>query len=874
MGTGPNTLNFQVPSNAKTGLTYARFRFSRSGDLPFYGPAGDGEVEDYRVTIQQLFDYGDAPRPYPTLLVDNGARHRRNPDVFLGLHLDVEPDGQPNATATGDDANPAGAANDEDGVVSGTGVYVGRSVTIEVRASTHGLLNAWLDFGADGSWAEPGDQIFKDVELFGGTNTLTFNVPADAKVGRTYARLRFNLEGGLSYDGPAADGEVEDYLVDVEERPIPCDSTNKGQDFWLTFPGNYAPDPDNPLHLRLYIAGPRTTTGTVEIPGLGFITNFVITVPERVIIELPKEADLGDANDEIQNNGIHVTASAEVAVFGMSRVRWTTDGYLGLPAEVLGKSYLIQAFGNVHSNAPPLNGTQFGLVACDDDTKVTVIPSVNTTGHPKGVAYSFTLNRGETYQLRNTNAEPRDLSGTFVAADKPIAAFGSHRCANIPDETVWFCDYIVEQLLPEERGSGNFVAMPLKTRTGGDIYRMYALQDNTQVFVNGPLVATLNRGEFHQMKINGPAHIFCEGRMHVMQYSTSSDFDLVTDSDPFSIELPGIEMFRTEYEICVPESGFLSHFINVMVPSGAIGSVLLDSVAIPAGSYVPIATSGYSGASVAVTPGRHDLTSGGASGGKFPFGAIVYGWAEYDSYGYPAGMFFSDKHPPTVNCLQSNVVVTAGFSPDLGPCLGVVPDLREGVTFTDNCPLSPNTFPSQMPAPGTQVRPGIYTVVVSVTDSAGNVGSCEVTLIVEDTQQPFLNCPQEVITNCQSDEGAVVKFVVTASTECGTDMPVMCEPPSGSLFPPGTTTVNCTVINAAGLEDSCAFPVTVRCLGVTPGLQPGSVVITWGGGGTLQTSTDLGNPQGWTDMTAAVSPYTVNTTTNRFQFFRIKYSGQ
>ena len=49
---GSNSLNFQVPVEAKTGTTFARFRFSTVGGLSFVGKALDGEVEDYAVKIQ------------------------------------------------------------------------------------------------------------------------------------------------------------------------------------------------------------------------------------------------------------------------------------------------------------------------------------------------------------------------------------------------------------------------------------------------------------------------------------------------------------------------------------------------------------------------------------------------------------------------------------------------------------------------------------------------------------------------------------------------------------------------------------------------------------------------------------------------------
>ena len=49
---GSYVLNFQVPSDAATDVdTYARFRFSSTGALSPYGPAQDGEVEDYHILL-------------------------------------------------------------------------------------------------------------------------------------------------------------------------------------------------------------------------------------------------------------------------------------------------------------------------------------------------------------------------------------------------------------------------------------------------------------------------------------------------------------------------------------------------------------------------------------------------------------------------------------------------------------------------------------------------------------------------------------------------------------------------------------------------------------------------------------------------------
>ncbi|MBI2479571.1 MAG: hypothetical protein HYV60_13350, partial [Planctomycetia bacterium] len=49
---GMNTLTFLVPGGAQLGETFARFRLSSSGGLSPVGPANDGEVEDYQVSIE------------------------------------------------------------------------------------------------------------------------------------------------------------------------------------------------------------------------------------------------------------------------------------------------------------------------------------------------------------------------------------------------------------------------------------------------------------------------------------------------------------------------------------------------------------------------------------------------------------------------------------------------------------------------------------------------------------------------------------------------------------------------------------------------------------------------------------------------------
>ena len=176
--------------------------------------------------------------------------------------------------------------------------------------------------------------------------------------------------------------------------------------------------------------------------------------------------------------------------------------------------------------------------------------------------------------------------------------------------------------------------MPLATRTGGDTFRILADTDGTHVSINGTQVATLNRGEFWEQIVTGPAQITADQPVLVAQYSNSTTYDGVT-SDPFEMLIPPYEQWLTSYTVTTPSSGFSINYINVAAPSAAVGTITLDGALIPASRFTPIGSSGFSGAQLPVSLGAHSLAS------TFPFGVTVYGFATADSYGYPGGFSLS-----------------------------------------------------------------------------------------------------------------------------------------------------------------------------------------------------------------------------------------
>jgi RHS repeat-associated protein len=462
-----------------------------------------------------------------------------------------------------------------------------------------------------------------------GSGDVTFGTPNAPATSAT-----FSQPGTYTLRLTASDSQLTGYDdVEVTVGAVtPTMPDAVGSDFWLMFPIGGS-------ELTLFIAGESETTGTVAIPGIGFSQNFVVHPGVVAQVVLPQSAELQSVNS-IEPKGIHVTTLADVTVYGLDHSPFSTDGYLGLPVDVLGTEYITLSY----RNGGGLAGSLFSMMAVTDGTVVTITPAADTAvvfpgGTPvtlhAGTPYQITLNQGDAYQLVNLGATA-DLSGSFISADKPIAVFGGHACTRIPVEVV-ACDQLVEQLPSIDKWGTSFVTMPLAVRTAGDTFRVVASRNNTHVSVNGVEVAILNGGQIDERVLTAPSIITADQPIMVAQYANSFFFDS-TNGDPFMMLVPPVDQFLSHYTVATPTPGSQANyinFINVVVPTVEVGSLLLDGSLVPVNSFVNIGTTGYAGAQLPVGVGSHTLSGG------HPFAAFIYGFDAFDSYGYPAGMRLS-----------------------------------------------------------------------------------------------------------------------------------------------------------------------------------------------------------------------------------------
>ncbi|NQV01277.1 MAG: hypothetical protein HQ542_01420, partial [Bacteroidia bacterium] len=140
----------------------------------------------------------------------------------------------------------------------------------------------------------------------------------------------------------------------------------------------------------------------------------------------------------------------------------------------------------------------FDIVATEDNTLITITPTLDIVGHAAGIPFEITLNKGETYSARTLNTTAAaSLMGSHIVSDKPIAI-------TISDDSIitggW--DIIGDQLVPVNLLGWEYIVIKGfadNAPPNNNDERVYvcATMNNTEIRLDGnPVpVATLNAGE-------------------------------------------------------------------------------------------------------------------------------------------------------------------------------------------------------------------------------------------------------------------------------------------------------------------------------------------------------------------------------------------
>jgi ELWxxDGT repeat protein len=197
------------------------------------------------------------------------------------------------------------------------------------------------------------------------------------------------------------------------------------------------------------------------------------------------------------------------------------------------------------------------------------------------------------------------------------------------------------------------------------------------------------------------------------------------------------------------------------------------------------------------------VTTSPDAGSLFAFGRTTVTAYATDLAGNAASCSFvvlvQDTAPPTIRCPQDlTIEALSGAGAPADPPGAAALDMASDVTITSSV------------SPGSQLPLGITEVIDLATDAAGNQAACQFTVTVRDTTPPALHCPDALSFEAQDASGAEVDLPAPDAMDAVSTMPtVTFSPPSGGLFPLGSTNVSVTAADEAGNSASCLFPVVV-----------------------------------------------------------------
>jgi gliding motility-associated-like protein len=414
--------------------------------------------------------------------------------------------------------------------------------------------------------------------------------------------------------------------------------STEGQDFWIGFMDNWLQDPNNPIITEVYISADSATTGLLTVPGNPAFTPAHFTVKANSTIKLTLNTSqvqpVGSGN--IEKKAIHVTTDQDVSVYAMNKRQFSADMSGILPTFSLGNEYYIMShWEDDNRNNNDNSNSEFVVLSISDGTQIEITPTVATLdGKPANVPYTITLNEGEVCQVQARG----ELTGTRVTGINAVGGCQNFSLFSGNQYTkVGHCndpnghDHIYKQQYPVNTWGKEFITVSLFTRVGGDIIKVLASEDNTNVQLNSSTF-TLNRGEYKAFTLDGINSFTSDKPISIGQFSRSMGCD-GTRGDPFLLMISPAEQMITKITFLAPTIATVDVYpMSIVMKTADVASIKLDGKSISSSFATVPGNPQYSYGRLLTAAGIHTLKSSGSG-----FIAYIYGFGANESFGYTAG---------------------------------------------------------------------------------------------------------------------------------------------------------------------------------------------------------------------------------------------
>lgn len=504
-----------------------------------------------------------------------------------------------------------------------------------------------------------------------------------------------------------------------------------GSEFRLGFLKNLNPAFNTPPIFDISIHALESLEATVEygLPADPFyqVQTISINANEVGVVSFDQDEFLNQETlNVVETRSFLVTTTGEARVYAFHNRLYFADSSPILPTASLGTDYLVTSFEQTGGAFPSL----FNVIGTADNTAVDITPTSGTLLGGAGDTYTVNLDAGEVISISSSG----DLTGSRVTSQgAPVAVSGGHQQSLVGPNGCSADSHLWEQIIPISDWTTSYPIFPLNNNNG-DLFRILALNDNTELYSGCELIATIDAGEFYEEFYTSPFILTSSEPVSVAAYMRGNSCAGTNSGDPNMRMLLPLKQGNTNIQLRVEnplqdDGGETIHVVHLVMLTDDSAGLSLNGGAVT--TWQPFDSQPeLSYAEVEIDDLDEVLSIDSAS----PFWSELISLKPFDAFTMSLGSDAEIDLPPLDLTLVS-------LGPDQSICPGetVLLDPGLGVSGIWQDESSQETYIA--------TEPGLYSVTI---EGACGDGTDEIELF--EGLVPTIALPEELVI-CSGDDG-------------------------------------------------------------------------------------------------------------------------
>ncbi len=281
-------------------------------------------------------------------------------------------------------------------------------------------------------------------------------------------------------------------------------------EFWFVAPDVDAAHGDAPIFLRISSFSKAAEVIISQPANPSFIPiRTSISANDTRSIDLTARKGLleNQPANSIRNYGLYIESDESVTVYYEVASDLNPEIYPLKGRNALGESFAIPSQDDYLNQE---GNEVIDIVATENNTQVTITPTTALIGRAANVPFQVTLQKGQTFSARASGTSAIvSLKGSVIQSNKPVAVTISDDSIRTADG--W--DLIGDQMVPVNLTGKTYIAVQGFAGTADKVY-ILALENNTEIYINGNLVSTLSALQQYKTQVTAPS-IFIESNKNI-----------------------------------------------------------------------------------------------------------------------------------------------------------------------------------------------------------------------------------------------------------------------------------------------------------------------------------------------------------------------